>query len=255
MSHDYSKQSSKEFGKIANEYDKGRKSENIQLWGIETKRLAHLSEDSMVLDLGCGTGLYTVGVGVEANCIMLGMDPVPNMLGQAREKSQNVNWFAGIGEWLPLRPAVLDCIFSSQVWHHIEDKQGTANECSRVLKPSSYLVIRTISHAQLHRKVVFHFFPEIKQNQLNVYPSNEEFICYFNNAGFKAINFHEYSEERYQSVDDFIEIAQKRLWSMFRPITEDGLRKGVAKLYAYKETNDGAPFRNDELITLVVAVK
>ena len=29
MSYDYSKRSGKEFGKIANEYDKGRKGENI----------------------------------------------------------------------------------------------------------------------------------------------------------------------------------------------------------------------------------
>ncbi len=255
MSYDYSKRSGKEFSKIANEYDKGRRGENIPLWGRETKRLAKLDENSLVMDLGCGTGLYTVGVGAEADCMMLGMDPVPSMLGQARDKSRSVNWFTGIGEWLPLRSEVLDCIFSSQVWHHIEDKQGTANECGRVLKSGKFVVIRTISHSQLHRKVVFHYFPEIKQNQLNVYPSNEDFTRYFTNAGFASVDFHEYSEERYQSVDDFVEIAQKKLWSMFRPITEEGLKKGVAELLAYKEAHDGAPVRNDELITLVVAAK
>jgi ubiquinone/menaquinone biosynthesis C-methylase UbiE len=255
MSYDYSKRSGKEFGKIANEYDKGRKGENIELWGRKTKQLAGLDEDSLVLDLGCGTGLYTVGVGAEANCMMLGMDPVPDMLGQAREKSRDVNWFNSIGEWLPLREEVLDCIFSSQVWHHIVDKQGTANECGRTLKEGKSVVIRTIGHAQLHQKVVFKYFPEIKQNQLNVYPSNEEFTQYFTDAGFSSVDFHEYSEERYQSVDEFVEIAEKKLWSMFRPITEAGLRRGVEELLAYKERTGDAPVRNDELITLVVARK
>lgn len=254
MSYDYSRRSGELFGKIANEYDKGRQGENIGLWGRETKRLAGLDEDSLILDLGCGTGLYTVGIGAEADCMMLGMDPVPGMLGQAREKSRDVNWFSGIGEWLPLRPETLDCIFSSQVWHHIMDKQGTADECGRTLKHGKSVVIRTIGHAQLHKKVVFKYFPEIKQNQLNVYPSNEDFTKYFTNAGFESVDFHEYSEERYQSVEEFVEIAQKKLWSMFRPITEEGLRKGVAELWAYKEKYD-APLRNDELITLVVARK
>jgi ubiquinone/menaquinone biosynthesis C-methylase UbiE len=254
MSYDYSKTSGKEFGKIANEYDKGRRGENISLWGSETKRLAGLDKDSLALDLGCGTGLYTVGVGAEADCMMLGMDPVPGMLGQAREKSKSVHWFNGIGEWLPLRPEVLDCIFSSQVWHHIVDKQGTADECGRTLKPRKKVVIRTIGHSQLHQKVVFKYFPEIKQNQLDVYPSNEAFTDYFTNAGFGSVDFHEYSEERYQTVEEFVEIAEKKLWSMFRPITEEGLTKGVADLWAYKEKHN-APVRNDELITLVVARK
>jgi len=41
---------------------------------------------------------------------------------------------------------------------------------------------------------------------------------------------------------------------MFRPITEEGLKKGVAELWAYKAEHN-APVRNDELITLVVASK
>ena len=67
--------------------------------------------------------------------------------------------------------------------------------------------------------------------------------------------FHEYSEERYQSVEEFIEIATKKLWSMFRPITDEGLANGVADLKRYHKDSNGAPVRNDEMITLVVLRK
>ena len=255
MSRDYSKRSGKEFTRIASEYDKGRRGENVELWGNETKRLANLKEEDIVLDLGCGTGLYTVGIGRESDALMLGMDPAVGMLGEAREKSQDVHWFNGIGEWIPVRDGLVKCIFSSQVWHHVQDKQETANECGRVLNSDGTVVIRTIGHNQLHQKVVFKFFPEIKQNQLDVYPSNEEFTEYFINSGFKDVEFYEYCEERYQSVEEFIEIATKKLWSMFRPITNEGLEKGVADLMQFYRDSNGAPIRNDEMITLVVTRK
>jgi len=116
-------------------------------------------------------------------------------------------------------------------------------------------VIRTISHEQLHEKVVFKYFPEIKANQLSVYPSNDDFSRYFGTAGFRETVFHAYSLERYQSAEEFVEIAEKRLWSMFRPISEEGLRRGVEALRRYHEESGGEPVRNDELITLVVASK
>lgn len=255
MSRDYSKKSGKEFSRIASEYDKGRRGENIAFWGEETTRLAELAEEDLVLDLGCGTGLYTVGIGRESDALILGMDPAVGMLGQAREKTRDVHWFNGIGEWLPIRDGLFKCIFSSQVWHHIQDKQDTADECGRTLRGDGTVVIRTISHSQLHEKVVFKYFPEIKQNQLDVYPSNDEFSTYFTNAGFIEVEFHEYNEERFQPVEEFIEIATNKLWSMFRPITEAGLAKGVADLEQYYEDTGGAPVRNDEMITLVVSKK
>ena len=250
-----SRKSSTDFGKIAKEYDKGRSSENVEFWAEETQRLAGLSEESYILDLGCGTGLYTAGLQQQTGATICGFDPVPGMLGQAREKFDLIHFFTGVGEHIPLRQGLFDCVFSSQVWHHIEDKQGTASECGRVLKEGGSTVIRTISHEQLHEKVVFKYFPEIKDNQLRVYPSNDEFKEYFGNVGFKETIPHAYYMERYQTVEEFVEIAEKKLWSMFRPISEEGLRKGVEDLWKYNEETGGEPVRNDELITLVVSKK
>jgi len=255
MSRGYTEGSSKEFGRIAKDYDKGRSSENVGLWAAETRRLAMLGEDSIIMDLGCGTGIYTVALMEETGAATCGLDPVPGMVGQARHKSRDVHWFNAVGERMPLRPGVLDCVFSSQVWHHIEDRQGTADECGRALRAGGHVVIRTISHDQLHEKVVFKYFPEIKANQLRVYPSNGDFRRYLGGAGFRDTEFHAYSLRRYQPVEELVEIAEKRLWSMFRPISEMGLRRGIEALWRYREESGGEHVRNDELITLVVASK
>jgi len=244
-----------EFTKIATDYDKGRRGEDVGFWAGEAERFAGLSGESLVLDLGCGTGLYTLGLAARTSATMCGLDPSIGMLGQARAKSGSVHWFNAVGESLPLRGGFFDCVFSSQVWHHIVDKQGTAMECGRVLRDGGAVVIRTISHEQLREKVVFSYFPEILDNQLRVYPSNEEFGMFFGNAGFSSTMSHAYAIERYQSPAEFIEIARKKLWSMFRPISEEGLERGVEELKRFERDHPGEPIRNDEIITLVVAKK
>ena len=141
---------------------------------------------------------------------------------------------------MPISDGVFDCIFSSQVWHHIEDKQATADECNRMLRQAGYTVIRTTSHDQLNKKIVFEYFPEIKDNQIKVYPSNEDFESYFKKAGFSETRFYEYSLEQYQSVEELVDIANIKLWSMFRPISDKGLEKGVEKLWKYYRDTGGS---------------
>jgi len=245
----------KDFTKIAAEYDKGRSGENIQFWAEEAQRLTKVDKQSRILDLGCGTGIYTLGLGEQTSALMCGLDPSIGMLARAREKPSTVHWFNAVGENVPIRDGVFDCVFSSQVWHHIVDRQGTADECGRILKEGGTVVIRTISHEQLRRKVVFQFFPEIQANQLRVSPSNEDFDNFFRNAGFASTEHIAYEMERYQSAQEFIEVAQKKLWSMFRPISEEGLQRGVEMLRQHEREHPGQPVRNDEMITLIVSRK
>jgi ubiquinone/menaquinone biosynthesis C-methylase UbiE len=245
----------KEFTKIAVDYDKGRRGEDVGFWAGEAEKFGSLSSDSWVLDIGCGTGLYTVGIAEMTSAMVCGLDPAVGMLAQARMKSKEVHWFNAVGETLPLRPGIFDSVFSSQVWHHITDKQRTAHECGRVLKASGVVIIRTISHEQLREKVVFIYFPEILANQLRVYPSNEDFALYFGNAEFFNTEHYAYRLERYQAPSEFIEVAQKKLWSMFRPISPEGLERGIEKLRRFERLNPGQKIRNDETITLVVARK
>ena len=51
------------------------------------------------------------------------------------------------------------------------------------------------------------------------------------------------------------EIAEGKLWSMFRPITKEGLESGIAMLRKWKLEHPNEPIRNDEMITLLVGRK
>lgn len=248
-------ESSKEFNRISQEYDQGRVSEDIYFWAGEASRLAGLNSNSLIVDVGCGTGNYGIGIKVKTHATVVGFDPVPGMLAQAREKAPDFPVIRAVTEKIPFRGDVFDLSYAAQVWHHIQGRQEAAHELSRILKLRGCHIAHTISHLQLNEKIVFKFFPEIKANQLRVYPSDDEFTTIFRKAGFKTVEVYPYNVERYQSVDEFIEIAEKKLWSMFRPITEDGLKKGVVELKKWKKEQNDAPVRNDEMISLFIARK
>jgi len=242
------------FNKVSGNYDRGRVSEDIWLWAGEAEKLARLDAGSLVMDMGCGTGNYGLGIAARTGCTVVGLDPSIGMRKQAREKTPDFPVVQALAEQMPLRGDVFDLVYAAQVWHHVRDRAQAAKECGRVLRKGGSKIAHTIGHAQLHEKVVFKFFPEIKQGQLDSYPSDEEFKTCFAAAGLKT-EMHPYLIERYQTADEFIEIAEGRLWSMFRPITKEGLEKGVAMLRKWKAEHPNEPIRNDEMITLFVGRK
>jgi 2-polyprenyl-3-methyl-5-hydroxy-6-metoxy-1,4-benzoquinol methylase len=241
----------------ASEYDRGRIFENVSFWVDEVIRIAGLEENSTVLDLGCGTGSYAIELRRKTSAEVHGIDPSAEMIRVAESKdlSSTVSWQVGVAESLPFTPETFDCIFASQVWHHIEDKQKAADECYRVLKRGTPLIVRTISHEQWKEEVVFEFFPEILSSQLEAYPTMEEFREYFEKTGFSSVSTRPYQLERYIPPGHLIRAAQEKLWSMFKSLSKAGERKGIKKLKDYMSKHPNTPIRYDELITLVTAWK
>ena len=243
------------FNKVSSDYDRGRVSEDIWFWAGEAERLAHLDLGSLIVDMGCGTGNYGLGIRARTHATVVGFDPSIGMLKQAREKTPDLPVVKSVAEHMPFRGDVFDLVYAAQVWHHVIDKQAAVTECCYIIKRGGSKIVHTIGHAQLNSKVVFKFFPEIKQSQLDAYPSNEAFKTYFAKVGFRFTEIYPYNMERYQSADEFIEIAEKKLWSMFSSISREGLEKGVADLKRWKVEHGDAPIRNDEMITLFVGRK
>ncbi len=241
------------FNAVSRDYDKGRVSEDILFWAGEAERLSGVSLGSLVVDMGCGTGNYGLGIRAQTGAVVVGFDPSEGMLRQAYEKTPDFPVVRAAAEKMPFRNGLFELSYAAQVWHHVRGRRDAARELHRIARSGGSHIAHTIGHSQIMDKVVFRFFPEIMAGQLAAYPSDEEFEEIFRLAGFTEFEKHPYTMERYQTPDEFIEIAEKRLWSMFRPITKEGLERGVAELREWKRTHNGEPIRNDEMITLFVA--
>jgi len=103
---------------------------------------AEIRTGDRILDLACGTGTFAVMVKSRYPDVKVaGLDVDPRVLALAREKTQkagvDVLFEAGVSVAMPYDSGVLDIVFSSLFFHHLNtvDKLLTMKDVLRVLKP------------------------------------------------------------------------------------------------------------------------
>lgn len=87
-----------------------------------------VNSSSIILDLGCGTGSYALGLLEETHSTVIGLDPSSEMVNEGRLKDfgGDINWIESVAESIPIRNESIDLIFLSLVWHHLKDKHARA---------------------------------------------------------------------------------------------------------------------------------
>lgn len=127
----------------------------IQRWIVRDHRYkmllieqADIQAGQHVLDLGCGTGTLAIMTKrARPGAEVTGLDADPDMLKVARHKSAKegvaVKFDLGFTSKLPYPDTSFDRVLSSIMIHHLKtpDKERTAREVHRVLKPGGQLHI------------------------------------------------------------------------------------------------------------------
>ena len=125
----------------------------IQRWVVRDVRYksrlieqAGIHARQHVMDLGCGTGTLAIMVKQsQPQADVVGLDADPEMLTVARAKSMRegmeIKFDEGMTFDLPYADASFDRVLSSIMIHHLKtpDKEKTAREIHRVLKPGGQL--------------------------------------------------------------------------------------------------------------------
>lgn len=117
-------------------------SENIERPVIES--LAGNVAGRRVLDLGCGSGVYSLGF-ARQGARVTGIDLSPVMIELTNEKAREQNLaldlrVADISRPLPFDDAQFDIVFTATVLHYVEDLVSFFREASRVIKPQGCLI-------------------------------------------------------------------------------------------------------------------
>ena len=120
-----------------------------------------LSENSLVLDLGCGTGKLLDRLGNRfPNIKAIGMDLSPQMLKQARANNRYHDRFIftlGNATELPFANNQFDAVFNTISFLHYPQPEVVLQEVSRVLKTQGYFYLADYTGMNGMKEV--NFFP------------------------------------------------------------------------------------------------
>jgi ubiquinone/menaquinone biosynthesis C-methylase UbiE len=101
--------------------------------------LGQIHNTSAVLEIGCGTGIFTEKIYCATNAQITAIDISSALLEQAEQKLPNVNFKIEDAMRLSFGDSTFDIVYGSSVLHHL-DMVAALKEFFRVLKPGGRLV-------------------------------------------------------------------------------------------------------------------
>ena len=183
-----------------------------------------------VLDLGCGTGRFTTGLGKTFDCPVIGVEPSSAMLGIAMSQdASNVEWKQGEAEKIPLQDEVVDLVFMSQVFHHLARPEQALGEINRVLTPAGYLAIRNGTREHNKDLTWLRFFPGAREIEDQRTPSKqelEESVC---GEFFELVSHQTINQIFAASYDEYFEKISQRGLSALIMIGDETFQSGLQR--------------------------
>jgi len=189
--------------------------------------LGKVSAGSMVLDVGCGTGMYTIPLAKKTDAVVFGLDSSKEMVKKAemKEDSQRVEWQIGDAENLPFDNASFGCAIMTLVIHQILNKKKAIHEIYRVLKKNGTFVIMTKPHGQLRRSLIMDF-PKTRKIDLKRFPTVPILKHMLLSAGFKNTRYHVVSAETAEvSMEKYLEKIRKKFISTLTLLAKKSSKK------------------------------
>lgn len=173
-------------GTMARDFNTGRA---VSLHAQEVWRSVlepYLGGVSSILDVGSGTGRFTILLAQWFGATVTGIEPASGIrkIAAVDGRRSNASYVGGRGEQLPFKASSFDVALLSNVYHHISDRRYCAEELSRVLRAGGRVLIRGAFAGRLGEITLFDYFPEVKL-VCEQFPTLSETVENFSSSGFK----------------------------------------------------------------------
>ena len=121
-----------------------------------------------VCDVGCGNGVYTIGIKSLTDCELVGVDASSHALSKSLElgfdRVMLVEDFCN--QRLPFEDKVFDLIICKDVLEHLYNPEVLVSEMNRVLKGGGYCLLHVPNHFPLIGRLRLLFFNTIDGHSL-----------------------------------------------------------------------------------------
>ncbi|MEH1882957.1 class I SAM-dependent methyltransferase [Nostoc sp.] len=160
---------------------------------IAARLAVHLQikSDSSYLDVGCGTGNYTLAL-AKMGGVWHGVDQSKQMIDTAINKSNIVAWQVAEAEVLPYADGIFSGVLCTLAIHHFVTLIPAFQEIYRILN-TGHLVLFTATPEQMSKYWLVEYFPEAIHKSAEQMPSLEKVRYALDEASFNSVKIEHYS--------------------------------------------------------------
>jgi 2-polyprenyl-3-methyl-5-hydroxy-6-metoxy-1,4-benzoquinol methylase len=137
--------------------------EDRDLFEREQKSLKYihgLSEAKVILDVGCGDGLFlnklADAVSGRKGVKLWGVDYSKYKLAKAKKAGHNVKW-CDLEKGLPFEDNTFDVVYAAELIEHLYNPDFFLEECHRVLRPEGKIIVSTPNLHAWYNRMLFAF--------------------------------------------------------------------------------------------------
>jgi SAM-dependent methyltransferase len=223
--------SSSSFAEIAPRYDRLR-----PLSEGDRRRLMRLLERitpaDTILEVGCGTGRYTIPIADLSRARVIGVDQEPRMLEVAREKDtdKRVDWRPATAYRLSLPDQSVDLVFMAMLVHLLKQRTKAFREAGRVLRRAGRLTIWTFTPGHIENYYLNPFFPSIPLIDRERFPAPSRLERELATAGFAPVRTDIDVDEGEVSLGTVVDRVRGRYISTLSLLPPVEYRLGLQRL-------------------------
>lgn len=229
-------------GRLHQTYQEARQllPETERLWMRMVRRFVGNPKDLTVLDLGSGTGRFSVLLADALQARVIGVEPSDKMRTVAMRDNghPSVQYIKGSGEEIPLEDGSCDIAWSSMVIHHISRLDWAAKEMHRVLRMGGKVFIRNSFKDRLQSVRFYEFFPKALAIDNERLPSVESVKRTFEENGFLLEHFEAVQQVTDRTFRDHVKRIRKRGLSTFELMSHEEFETGLRLMEKAARTED-----------------
>lgn len=191
---------------------------------LTNRLLYHLNpkSDGRYLDIGCGTGNYTIAL-AEKGVNILGVEPSEKMLLEAKNRNRRIEWLKGSAEKIPCENDFFNGIIATLTLHHWTDLQKSFVELNRVLANNGKIVIFTSTPEQMKGYWLNHYFPKMLQSSMEQMPSILDIQTTIPHTELEITSYEKYFVQD-DLQDCFLYVGKNNPLRYF----DENIRKGIS---------------------------
>lgn len=190
------------FEKVANQWDKMRKSFFSHKVLEAALAAADVQPGRLAADIGAGTGFITEGL-IQNGLKVIAVDQSKAMLEVMKKKFarfDTVEYRIGQSNSLPIQDETVDYIFANMYLHHVNSPQFAIEEMARTLKPGGKVVVTDIDEHE-------YAFLRKEQHDRWLGFKREDIEQWFKEAGLKNVKVDGLGEDCCADSDECKEKA------------------------------------------------